>query len=175
MLTTVDSRSAEGAGRSTGFRSSDAAAITGEPREWMRHHWMHVRVEDACLTDDHRGPLLQVWVHLGALLPADVRVEVVPGAPPPLNVSPGPRGRVMWSVRSYHNGSYLFEMSAFDPAGSADGCTVRIAAPLTSPGDVPPRPLLHFVPLRSTVFADLPERRAFRRTPTQIAAYPCLA
>ena len=63
------------------------------------------------------GPRVRAVVHLGALSPADVCVELLrtddAGADPPLR-----RARRMWSSHSYHNGRYVFE-SAF-PADGRD-------------------------------------------------------
>ncbi|HET7584745.1 MAG TPA: hypothetical protein VFK13_07555 [Gemmatimonadaceae bacterium] len=63
-------------------------------------------------------------VHLGRLLPVDVRVEVLPGDA----AADDARGHRMFSIHSYHNGSYLFEATLpADELMGEDGLVVRVS------------------------------------------------
>jgi hypothetical protein len=95
-----------------------------------REKWRGVRIEEAQLApaagSEHA---MRVWacVELGELAPADVRVELVPGAPGTILDRSTHRAHRLWSVQSYFNGRYVFEgiVPAPDLAGP-EGYSIRI-------------------------------------------------
>jgi hypothetical protein len=108
-----------------------AVAIT---REWAD---VHVEYVDLSVRPADSGPpraRVQACVELGGrLLPADVRVELVTTAGH--GVSP----LRLWSTRSYHNGSYLFEVEApADRLASAGDLRVHVVPSGGAEADVEP-------------------------------------
>lgn len=96
------------AARHAGMRDDDWA-------EWIRRRWPDVRIVQLGSAPG-RGAApsatitARACVHLGALTPADVRVEVVGREGSHVaDAAPTPPCRRLWSVRSYANGSFLFE------------------------------------------------------------------
>ena len=100
--------------------------------ELVRHlvgQWPRVRVDHVTCrlsSGDATRVTVEACVHLGALLPADVRVALVPGVKSGRPASPTPWP--MSSVYSYHNDSYGYEVTV--PAselGTTAECVVRVA------------------------------------------------
>ena len=84
-------------------------AITAER---IASEWPRVRVENAVTSETPgcNGNVLttvRACVHLGTLLPTDVKVEMGADGSPAHNGSQ--RRHRLWSVQSYQNGSFLFE------------------------------------------------------------------
>ena len=104
---------------------------TGNWARWLRRHWSEITILDAvCSLESIAGrPRLhaQVCVTLGHILPADVRVELLP-AEPLTDGSPLARGRAMFSVAVQQNGRYWFAVNASaDPEDDQREWVVRIS------------------------------------------------
>ena len=94
--------------------------------EHVVEQWPRVRISDVAtrpsseVSGDYT--IVHARVHLGALLPADVRVELVPMPVVTKPAAAQPASYLMWSVESYHNDSYAYEVTvpshilASDPA-----------------------------------------------------------
>src|SRR5687768_13567602 len=82
--------------------------------EHVVEQWPRVRISDVTTrpSSDGSGDCMTVHacVHLGALLPADLRVELVPMPCGAAVGSPQPASYLLWSVESYHNDSYAYEV-----------------------------------------------------------------
>lgn len=98
---------------------------------------------DAC-ADAANDVHVRACVALGGLLPADVRVELVPGGLDP-TAAPGAAHR-LWSAQSFHNDRYAFEgILPRRVVTGRGGFTVRITVPRA--GDGEPAKLRVFPPL----------------------------
>jgi hypothetical protein len=96
---------------------------------WPRVVIREVRVVRPQLSDESH-PTVRAWIHLGALLPVDVRVAMVPT----LGSVPNPTmARLMWSAESYRNGSYLFEGTMPAAALAGESCAIRVTPALDLP------------------------------------------
>ena len=104
--------------------------------------WNAVRIVSVMIKGPHdlRGQRLtiQAHVYLGALRPADVRVELLPGRQS-CDAMPAPVTR-LWTEASFDNGSFLFEGTVSKAAtDTAEGFTVCVRpAPSGGAGDQPP-------------------------------------
>ena len=103
---------------------------TGNWSRWISRHWGEIAVEDAVYALESiagRSRLhAQVCVTLGHVLPADIRVELVPAGPLPEG-HPLAHGRAMFSVAVLQNGRYWFAVNtSADPADADRSWMVRI-------------------------------------------------
>jgi hypothetical protein len=95
---------------------------------WPRVVIREVRVIPSRLSDESHSTV-RAWIHLGALLPVDVRVAMVPTRGSVPNAT---QTRLMLSAESSHNGSHLFE-GTMPAAALGEGCTVRVTPALDLP------------------------------------------
>jgi hypothetical protein len=88
---------------------------TGNWARWLRRHWSEVAIVDAVWSIESitGRPRLhaQVCVTLGHVLPADIRVELLPAQPLPAAHRLA-HGRAMFSVTTRNNGSQWFAVNA---------------------------------------------------------------
>ncbi|HEX6535012.1 MAG TPA: hypothetical protein VF041_10460 [Gemmatimonadaceae bacterium] len=100
---------------------------------WVTQCWPAVRIAHVDVrtasAGAHDAPRVRATVHLGPLLPADVRVEAVIGGE---IAAAGPEERErqvirLWSAHSYGNDAYLFESpTPPDWREGADAVTIRV-------------------------------------------------
>lgn len=112
----------------------------------LHEQWPHVAVRAVDTLSALRGTgrlKVQACVHLGALTPADVEVELVRTArrprarelPPDAVADFAGGDRRMWSTRAYANGCYLFEATVDAPDASlGDALRVRVRPARRLPG-----------------------------------------
>lgn len=83
--------------------------------EHVVEQWPRVRISDVATRPSSEGSgdfmVVHARIHLGALLPADVRVELVPIPVVTTPAATQPASYLMWSVESYHNDSYAYEVT----------------------------------------------------------------
>ena len=109
-------------GREEARRVTPPATRSGAPGT---DGWVHVRIRSveslpslARDGDDH--VVIRAHIHLGTLLPADVKVDFLAPASPASRAGDAPEACCqLWSVQSYDNGSFVFE--AVVPAELVDG------------------------------------------------------
>jgi hypothetical protein len=104
---------------------------TGNWARWLARHWSEIDIWDAVYSSESIAgrPRLhaQVCVTLGHILPADIRVELLPATPLPEG-HPLARGRAMFSVSVQHNGMYWFAVNtSADPTDAEREWVVRIS------------------------------------------------
>lgn len=123
-----------------GDRSRDA---------WLRAEWSAVSVREIRVrpqfADAARPLRLEALVHLGRLLPADVRVDAGVAGDPSRHADGGSPLR-LWSSRSYRNGSFVFEtpldaLEAHGATGFPVTVVVRVRPAALRDGAVPPGPV----------------------------------
>ena len=106
--------------------------------------WPGVHVEEIEIQPPADGGLriVRACVHLGALLPADVHVELLCAEDRLIEGEPPHSSRhEMWSVQSYDNGTFSYEGHVPAPALEGKlGCAVRVTSTATNvdPAEVPP-------------------------------------
>jgi hypothetical protein len=120
-------------------RSRQAADVPPAWTGWVRQHWEAVRVVQVEVTSQFADATDRVRVraviHLGALSPADVRVDVVGDVAEPVDASV-PRLGELCSAQSYHNGTFVFEgIAATNEFGDHPSLTVRVR-PRSADGDL---------------------------------------
>lgn len=113
-------------------RAAPLASRSSDPRT---AHWVRVRVRsvESLRTLAREGDeqvVVRACVHLGALLPADVKVDLLTPARVASRAGDAPDACCqLWSVQSYDNGTFVFE--ALVPAELVDRATtvgVRVRA-----------------------------------------------
>lgn len=100
---------------------------------WVTQCWPAVRVEHADVRPADAGasdaPRVRATVHLGPLLPADVRVEaIIGGEVAAAGAEERERQAIrLWSTHAYGNNAFLFESSVpADWPEGADAITIRV-------------------------------------------------
>ena len=105
--------------------SMSGRAVPIEPRvpSWNARRvltdWWRVRIHLVEVVPDSGGRRVRAVVQLGALAPADVRVELLLTSR--AREAPRDGGRPMWSTQSYDNGCYVFEATIARDDLAADG------------------------------------------------------
>jgi hypothetical protein len=93
----------------------------------MVAQWPRIVLRDTSITVPPTGDAslrtVRACVHLGSLLPVDVRVALVPirDSAPDFAMA-----HLMWSAESYHNGTYLYEVTLPLAALAGGSCAVRV-------------------------------------------------
>lgn len=121
--------------------------------EHVVEQWPRVRISDVTTRPSSEGSgdytIVHARVHLGALLPADVRVELVP-MPVTKPAAAQPASYLMWSVESYHNDSYAYEVTVPAPVLAAEPeCIVCVRPASMLARAVKVAPVLTQLPCRS--------------------------
>ena len=137
---------------------------TGNWTRWLSRHWDEITVQDGvCSLETIAGrPRLhaQLCVTLGHILPADVRIELLPAAPL-TGEHPLARGRAMFSVAVQHGGRYWFAVNAAaDPEDDQREWIVRIS-PSRAEAATQVAPIVRALDL----VPDAKQRRRVRCTP----------
>ena len=134
----------------------------------MVTQWPRIVVSDTDVLASPSGDAAQrtvrACIHLGSLLPVDVRVALVPmrNSVPDFVVA-----HPLWSTMSYHNGIYLYEATV--PTAMLDGgnCVIRV----TPATDLPLwRDVLRVIQVPISCDASAPASGGAERTRVQAAA-----
>lgn len=113
-------------------------APTAEWAAWVREQWSAVRVilfEAMHLADAADRVRVRAVIHLGALSPADVRVDAVTGGTESPD-EPGRRASELWCAQSYRNGTFVFEGFAATEALDERGALTARVRPRTGDEDL---------------------------------------
>ena len=93
----------------------------------MVAQWPRIVLRDTTVvipsTGDRSQRTVRACIHLGSLLPVDVRVALVPIRD---SVPDFAMAHQMWSTESYHNGTYLYEVTLPVAALAGGNCAVRV-------------------------------------------------
>jgi len=156
------------------WTSNHEAALPPEPGP---HHlpahddawWSAVRVGSVAVSRHgsaaDEGATVRACVELGALAPADVRVDVVGAGAAAGEASVGSEGVRLWSTQSFDNGTFVFE--AHVPAElvhARDAISVRVRPAPTGVVRVTLRPIVHRCALERDVADGLAPRGPLSRS-----------
>jgi hypothetical protein len=111
-------------------RTSDPADRSpGTHATLLAAEWPHVRIADIEVVPSagagEPAALVRACVHLGALKPADVQVELTAAAPQAVDRHTIPRR--LWSMFPYHNDAYAFETRVpLRVLAREQGCAIEV-------------------------------------------------
>ena len=115
-----------------------APASAPQHRRWSAVRVVDVDVAPAASPRDGRA-LVRACVHLGALAPADVYVDVADPRP----VADAPDGVRLWSTQRYADGTFLFEGHVPAAIVGRDAVSVRVRPTPDGAVREPVPPLVH--------------------------------